>query len=94
MNKEVDIICWCNSGKKLKDCHFGHQEKQPIPFSEEQKSRKRIWNKTYCLHPIRSECNGGIIEAHTVQRARLKKISSDSHVHTPAFTKTPNNLEF
>lgn len=91
MKEELKIFCWCNSGKNIKDCHHNETITKPLTFSEMQKARKKIWSKKYCLHPQKEDCNGGIIKAHTVQKAMLKHISVDSHVYTPSSKNTPNS---
>jgi len=95
MDDILDFHCWCNSGKKLKECHFAQETKTPISFSEKQKTRKKIWNKKYCLHPDskKSKCAGKIIEAHSVQKGMLKKIAVDSRVYAPTIKTTPESLE-
>lgn len=96
MNDILEFFCWCNSGIKLKDCHFAQEIIKPISFGERQKVRKKIWNKKYCLHPHSnnpSACSGKIIEAHTVQKSMLKKISVDSRVYAPIIKATPKKLE-
>ena len=95
MNYDFDIFCWCNSGKKLKECHLTREAQPSISFSERQKTRKKIWNKKYCLHPDvkRSKCAGKIIEAHSVQKSMLKKIAVDSRVYAPSIKTTPESLK-
>lgn len=72
-------------------CHY--REKISLTFSDEQKRRKSIWNKKSCQHPLKSECDGKIVEAHTVPRSMLAKISTDSHVYSPDHRKTPTKFE-
>jgi hypothetical protein len=76
--------CWCGSGRKYKKCHL-NRGSQPAPspgeaiqqFSNTRKSR-------VCLHPeAGSGCQGGIIQAHTIQRGGgLTRIAEKGHVYT------------
>lgn len=94
-DKILDFHCWCNSGKSIRECHFAQETKPLVPFAERQKTRKKIWNKRYCLHPNskKGKCAGKIIEAHSVQKGMLKKIAVDSRVYAPSIKATPTTLE-
>lgn len=89
MSNDIRILCWCDSGDLYANCHL-KLEVSELSFSEKEKIRKKIWNKKYCLHPNKDECKGKIIEAHTVQKSMLKKISSRSCVYTPSYKMTPH----
>lgn len=73
--------CWCNSGKKYKNCHLNRQQEEPAAegFLRHRLQKEFSWNK--CLHPLASENTcGKIIKAHTLQRGSvLKKIVNKSN---------------
>lgn len=74
--------CWCDSGKKYKNCHWSRQaEARPLK-SELFKTATDLSNKKYCVHPDSAACSGVIIKAHSVQRALLEKIAESSHLTT------------
>ncbi len=76
--------CWCGSGKKYKHCHLDREKLPKVTLDELLKSTKRLLAKKYCLHPLASEtdCNGGIIRAHTIQRSGgLSRIARDGHIY-------------
>ncbi|GAA5531291.1 SEC-C metal-binding domain-containing protein [Herpetosiphon gulosus] len=76
--------CWCGSHQKYKYCHL-RREAQVAPTTHEMvKHIKRAQAQKYCLHPRASvgECEGGIINAHTVQKnGGLSKIAENGHVY-------------
>ncbi len=76
-------LCWCGSGKKFKKCHTGREEAEPAKISDFLDTGKKAFGKEFCLYPSdsKSECDGKIVKAHTVQRAALAKIAEDGHVY-------------
>ncbi|WP_429239636.1 YecA family protein [Aeromonas veronii] len=76
--------CWCGSGKKFKKCHLHRiNEKRPEMWEIDEQFRKSF-NKRYCSCPdnMRNDCDGKIINAHTVSKgASLKAISENGHVY-------------
>jgi hypothetical protein len=77
--------CWCNSGKKYKHCHRDREAEEPLPTAALVNVSRQQFLKKECLHPQAAQglCNG-IIDAHTVQRARTLQnlLDSDNHVLT------------
>ncbi|PQA78169.1 SEC-C metal-binding domain-containing protein [Rhodoferax sp. TS-BS-61-7] len=77
--------CWCKSGKKYKHCHLNREAEKPLPTAALLNLNRQQFIKKECLHPHAAQgvCNG-IIDAHTVQRARTLQslLDSDNHVHT------------
>ena len=76
--------CWCGSGKKYKKCHYGRESMEAPNIFSLEKQLKKNFSKKYCLHPNKSECDGPIVKAHTIQRkgCGLLKISEEGHVLT------------
>lgn len=76
--------CWCNSGKKFKKCHLNRiSEKRPEMWEVDEQFRKSF-SKRYCSCPdsMRNDCDGKIINAHTVSKgSSLKAISENGHVY-------------
>jgi hypothetical protein len=77
--------CWCKSGKKYKHCHLDREAEQPLPTAALLNVSRQQFQKKECLHPLaaRGVCNG-VIDAHTVQRARTLQslLDGDNHVLT------------
>lgn len=83
--------CWCDSGRKWKNCHRLREELAPLPTSAFNSKFFEVANSLgTCLHPeAPTNCSNGVIRAHTVQRSTaLKSISENGHVlsgrNTPA----------
>ncbi|MBX9894371.1 MAG: SEC-C domain-containing protein [Nitrosomonas sp.] len=78
-------LCWCKSGRKYKHCHYGREQQEALPISALLSVSRQQFQKKECLHPQAAKglCNG-IIDAHTVQRARTLQnlLDSDNHVLT------------
>ena len=75
--------CWCGSGKKLKNCHLDRENMEPPNIHDLQNRTSKMFKTKYCIHPEASEtnCKGGIIKAHTIQRSGgLSKIAKEGHV--------------
>lgn len=74
--------CWCSSGKKYKNCHWGKEDK--IPYEFIKNSYKKTFGKEYCIVPenMKAECTGKIINAHSIQKSGvLELISRDGHIY-------------
>ena len=71
--------CWCGSGQKYKKCHYGRQKETQLPLPALGRILRRGWQRKECLHPeARAGLCGKIINAHTIQRARvLSRITND-----------------
>ena len=81
INCKDDDACWCDSGRKYKDCHKKFKGKDIIPnrldFLFSQLKKKKM-----CLHPDTTNCSGGIIDAHSIQNSRsLESISENGLVY-------------
>jgi len=78
-------LCWCQSGKKFKWCHFRRDEQDPIDnFAIEAELRDAL-RKGYCSHPGREAdpCSRKIVKAHTIQKkGGLSAIADAGHVMT------------
>lgn len=81
-----NAACWCNSGKKYKHCHFGRESEQPLPSAALINASRQHFQRKECLHPQAAQglCNG-IIDAHTVQRARTLQQLLDNQNHVLTF---------
>ena len=76
-------LCWCDSGKKYKNCHYKREATAPVLLSELLTVHRKIWTKEYCLHPQQTSCSGNIVQAHTIQRGgSLERIARNGHVYT------------
>lgn len=76
--------CWCRSGKKYKKCHLNKENEKRPEIWEVDASLRKIHGKKHCSCPteMKHECNGNIINAHTVSKsASLKTISENGHVY-------------
>ncbi|MFV1534866.1 SEC-C metal-binding domain-containing protein [Phaeobacter sp. JH209B] len=78
--------CWCNSGRKFKNCHLNREsQKKQSPFEHEQAMFSEL-RKGYCAYPAslsRDPCSDTIIKAHTIQKAGgLAAIAESNHVLT------------
>ena len=75
--------CWCGSGIKYKKCHLNREKQQMVNPWEVEKAMRKSFSTKDCLVPnsCKTECSGGIIQAHTVAKTWLKKIAKDSHVY-------------
>ena len=78
--------CWCASGKKYKHCHLNREAEDPLPTAALLSLSRRQFTKKECLHPHAASglCNG-IVDAHTVQRARTLQQLLDSKNHVLTF---------
>lgn len=78
--------CWCNSGKKYKHCHLDRETQEPFPSTALRNISRQQFFKKECLHPqaAKAHCNG-IVDAHTVQRARTLQSLVDSGNHVLTF---------
>ena len=74
--------CWCGSGKKYKKCHLD-RDSQPKenPWAAVDANQKAFSQRKCCAHDVGlGDCEGGVINAHTVSRGHLAKIAKDGHV--------------
>jgi hypothetical protein len=78
-------LCWCDSGKKYKWCHFRREHQKPINVYEIEAAMQAELNAGYCSHPdpTNDPCSTTIIRSHTVQKkGGLAAIAEDGHVMT------------
>ena len=75
--------CWCGSGERYKDCHLNREFENPPSLWELSEKNKKSFGKKDCLVPkqIKTQCNGKIVQAHTVSEPNLKIISRNGHVY-------------
>jgi hypothetical protein len=77
--------CWCQSGRKFKDCHRDRERQAPINIHElSEKMRARL-QSGQCSHPSAGPtvCGPIVISAHTVQKqGGLSAIAEKGHVFT------------
>lgn len=76
--------CWCGSGKKFKNCHLGREQEKPLELWQAELAMKQSFGKKFCSCPdlMKNECEGKIINAHTVSKSSsLKTIARDGHVY-------------
>lgn len=76
--------CWCGSDKKYKDCHLNRDKMKKPELWEVNNELKNSFDKKYCSCPeqIKHECNGKIINSHTVSKgASLSSIAEKNHVY-------------
>ena len=92
--------CWCGSGSKYKRCHL-NRENEPRPAYTETLATERRTKQSVCMHPqAPNDCEGGIVQAHTVQKAGgLRRIARDGHVYAAkadlaAITKAGGKVPF
>lgn len=92
MEIDHDEQCWCDSGKKYKECHLDRESESPIQSWEVFLEKKKAFGAKVCTVPfdMRIDCNGDIIRAHTIPKSiSLKKIARNGHVY--AFVPTSNS---
>lgn len=76
--------CWCGSGMKFKKCHLDREKQKKVDHWDSAKEFRKTFSKKYCCVPdeLRSECEGGIIKAHTVTKSSsLKSIAKNGKVY-------------
>src|SRR5271163_2751633 len=76
--------CWCRSGEPFASCHKDRESQTPESKWALLRQFRKLHGSAYCSHPKASpqECKGGIVRAHTLQRAGLLEvISVDQHVY-------------
>jgi hypothetical protein len=60
----------------------------PVEFWTATETLKKIYKRKLCLAAARNDCDGPIVEAHTIPRSQLRKIAVDGQVYhvsaTPA----------
>ncbi len=80
---EPYVLCWCNSGKKYKFCHYRREsQNRPNIFDLEKEVTKKF-REGYCsLKGVdEAPCSPGVSLAHTVQRnGGLAAIAENQHV--------------
>jgi SEC-C motif len=75
--------CWCQSGRKWKDCHRLRSDLSPLPLSAFNARFYREAKETkLCLHPeAPHSCSETYCAAHTIQkRSGLSVLAEDHHV--------------
>ncbi|RSC31568.1 SEC-C domain-containing protein [Agrobacterium sp. FDAARGOS_525] len=78
-------LCWCDSGKKYKWCHFRREQQKPINVYEIEAAMHAELRAGYCAHPDPDSdpCSTTIVRSHTVQKkGGLAAIAEDGHVMT------------
>ena len=83
LNMPRNVLCWCQSGKKWKNCHRDRDQQSPINVGALVNQIYLQSRKGYCSHPEAGEnsCGKQIIQSHTVQRkGSLSAISEKGHV--------------
>ncbi|MDV8151706.1 SEC-C metal-binding domain-containing protein [Acinetobacter pittii] len=78
--------CWCDSGKKFKNCHLDREKMAPLTIQEEQVHLKKIDKdlKLCLFNQFDNTCSNGIIKAHSVSKELfLRKISRNNKVYNP-----------
>lgn len=91
--RERNGLCWCNSGKKYKNCHLKIENNKKIEMYEVENDFKESHSKKTCMAPreFHNNCSKKIIRAHTISKSsNLKQISKDGHVL--GFKRTINEL--
>ena len=76
-------LCWCGSGRKYKKCHLNRSNEKLDKWSG-IKNLKKEFSQKFCLcaKEHKKECQGKIINAHTVSKSScLKELSRNSHVY-------------
>ena len=74
--------CWCGSGKKFKKCHMLREQMDRPQLHEMIDLYRELTATKYCSHPVRSECEGQIVKAHTVPKSgSLRRIAKEGHVY-------------
>lgn len=78
-----NALCWCNSGKKFKKCHYNRAEQSKenswLAFEANRKAFQA--KKCFAFGGGLGECKGSIVKAHTVSRSsNLAAIAKDGHV--------------
>jgi hypothetical protein len=76
-------LCWCESGKKYKNCHLDRTRAKPLQVGQirDLHDRPFIENKV-CLHSEAPQGCGKVIRAHTLQRSGIVRrlTGKDNHV--------------
>lgn len=87
--------CWCGSNKKWKKCHK-NRHLEPSNMNHSIPEMNEIKKQGFCLHPLSSSssCNGGIIDAHTVQKKGGGLISISEKKQSEVSTFNPFNNKF
>jgi len=81
VNCKDNDACWCDSGKKYKDCHKLYKGKD-INNGRTLYLLSKLKNKKMCLHPDKDKCNGKIIDAHSIQNSKsLESICENGMVY-------------
>lgn len=75
--------CWCASGIKYRKCHKDRENLAPLRLIEIlAQTHRAFWQESNCLYPSHAECEGPIVNAHTIQRKGvLEKIARSHHVY-------------
>jgi hypothetical protein len=77
--------CWCGSGKKYKKCHLDRHKEVP-PAAHQVTNLFNSASQRMCLHPEASpQVCTAVINAHTVQRARVLGAIIDDTNHVLSF---------
>lgn len=81
--RDRNLLCWCNSGKKFKKCHYERieQPRENLWAAVEVNHKAFRAKKCFAFDVGLGPCKGSIIKAHTVSRSSsLNAISKERHV--------------
>lgn len=85
MARSKNARCWCGSGKKRKHCHRD-TERRPANAKEVLRHVRTATTHRVCLHANASEATcGRIVDAHSLQRARVLDALVDDTRHVLTF---------
>lgn len=87
-NNSRNKKCWCDSGKKFKNCHLDREKMMPMTIQEEQEHLKKIDKdlKLCLFNKFENSCSKDIIKAHSVSKELfLRKISRNNKVYSLKF---------
>lgn len=75
-------LCWCNSGRKWKKCHYLRATEEPYSEARLMHEFRSQARTALCLHAdAPKNCGKQIVRAHTVQRSgSLSGIAENGHV--------------
>ncbi len=96
---ERNKLCICGSGKKWKACGYLnnklHQDSLKKPVSVKMAQMFKNAEVMTCLYPIKDQCKGGIVNAHSIQNNKiLKKLSKNGMVKMVFPTPSTDPVEF
>lgn len=79
--RDVNLDCWCGSGKKLKRCHLGRAGEAPARPQDISSYLRQALRACLCPTVDGLPCRAEAISAHTIQKSRaLQMIANNGHV--------------